>query len=85
MALYNSLITLPWSLKVIYGIITDNVPIFGLKRRPYLIFFAFLQIVMMILTYSYDGDNAIQVVVYLFFASLAIAFSNVVVDAILVI
>ena len=85
MAMYNSLIMLPWSLKVIYGIITDNVPIFGLKRRPYLIFFAFLQVVMMYLAYSYDGDSAIVVAIYLFFASLGIAFSNVVVDAILVV
>jgi hypothetical protein len=33
---------LPWSLKIIYGLISDNVPICGLKRRPYLIFFGYL-------------------------------------------
>lgn len=85
MALYNSLITLPWSFKVIYGIITDNVKIFGLKRRPYLIFFGVLQGIMMCLAYSYDGDSALLITIYLFFASLSMAFSNVVVDAILVI
>lgn len=42
MAIYNGLISLPWSLKLIYGLITDNVKIFGLYRKPYLIFFAFL-------------------------------------------
>lgn len=83
--MYNSLITLPWSFKVIYGIITDNVPIFGLKRRPYLIFFALLQFVMMLCAYSYDGDSPVQLTIYLFFASLSMAFSNVVVDAILVV
>lgn len=85
MALYNSLITLPWSFKVIYGLITDNVPIFGLKRRPYLIFFGVLQGIMMCVAYSYEGDNAMDVVLFLFFASLSMAFSNVVIDAILVI
>ena len=40
MAAYNMLIALPWSLKIFYGIISDNIPIFGLKRKPYLIFFA---------------------------------------------
>lgn len=59
MALYNSLITLPWSFKVVYGIITDNVPIFGLKRKPYLVFFAFVQFVMMYLAFGYDGDSAL--------------------------
>jgi len=42
MSVYNSLITLPWSLKIFYGLITDNVPLCGLKRKPYLIFFAFV-------------------------------------------
>jgi len=44
---------------VVYGIITDNVPIFGLKRKPYLVFFAFVQFVMMYLAFGYDGDSAL--------------------------
>lgn len=83
--MYNSLVTLPWSFKVVYGIITDNVPIFGLKRRPYLIFFSLLQFVMMYCAYSYDGDSAITLALFLFFASMSMAFSNVVVDAVLVV
>lgn len=85
MAMYNSLIALPWSFKVFYGIITDNVPIFGLKRRPYLIFFALVQVVMMYCAFAYDGDSAMQLTAYLIVASIAMAFSNVVVDAILVV
>ena len=42
MAIYNGLISLPWSFKLIYGLITDNVPVFGMNRKPYLIFFAFI-------------------------------------------
>ena len=42
MAIYTALVSLPWSLKLLYGIITDNVKIFGLRRKPYLIFFGFL-------------------------------------------
>jgi hypothetical protein len=42
MAMYGSLQSLPWSLKVIYGLITDNVKICGLKRKPYIIFFGYL-------------------------------------------
>jgi hypothetical protein len=41
MSIYFALMFLPWSLKVFYGIITDNVKIFGLKRKPYLIFLGF--------------------------------------------
>lgn len=42
MALYNSIINLPWCFKIVMGIITDNVKICGLKRKPYLIIFAFV-------------------------------------------
>ena len=85
MAIYTAIIALPWSLKLIYGLITDNVKIFGLRRKPYLIFFGFLQFIMMAVLYFFDHDSPIEVVLYLFIASLSMAFSNVVVDAILVI
>ena len=85
MAKYNSLIGLPWSFKVFYGLITDNVPIFGLKRKPYLIFFGFLQGVFMISAFLYEGDDAMLIALLLTGASFSIAFDNVVVDAILII
>jgi hypothetical protein len=43
MAVYNSIISLPWCFKIVMGIITDNVKLCGLKRKPYLIIFAILQ------------------------------------------
>ena len=85
MAIYNGLISLPWSLKLIYGLITDNVKIFGLNRKPYLIFFAFIQFLMMFILYYWDHDNPMEVTLYLMTASLSMAFSNVVIDAVLVI
>jgi MFS-type transporter involved in bile tolerance (Atg22 family) len=85
MALYNSLIMLPWSLKILYGLITDNVPVFGLKRKPYLIFFGVLQFIFMFLAFSYTGDSPMSLVFFLFISSLSTAFSNVVVDAIMVV
>jgi MFS-type transporter involved in bile tolerance (Atg22 family) len=85
MAVYAALISLPWSLKLFYGLITDNVKIFGLRRKPYLIFFGFLQFVVMVVLFYKELDNALEVTLYLMIASFSMAFSNVVVDAILVI
>jgi hypothetical protein len=31
------LVNLPWSFKVVYGIISDCFPIFGYRRRPYML------------------------------------------------
>lgn len=41
-AVYKSLIFSPWALKVIFGLISDNIKIFGLKRKPYLVAMGFL-------------------------------------------
>ena len=29
--------TLPWVIKPVYGFLTDGLPIFGLRRKPYLV------------------------------------------------
>jgi len=39
MSVYNSIITLPWCFKILFGLISDNIPLCGLKRKPYLVFF----------------------------------------------
>ena len=31
----NSFTMLPWSFKIFYGLISDNFPIYGSKRRSY--------------------------------------------------
>ena len=34
----RSLVTLFWSYKILFGILSDCVPIRGLRRKPYIIF-----------------------------------------------
>jgi MFS-type transporter involved in bile tolerance (Atg22 family) len=85
MAIYSSIIVLPWSFKILWGLITDNVPICGLKRKPYLIFFGWVQFLAMLLLFTIEPEDPIAAVMLLFTASLSMAFSNVVVDAILVV
>lgn len=84
MSVYNMIINLPWSLQIFYGLISDNVPILGLKRKPYLIFWAFVQGVTMIWLYYVD-ESAVVAVLLLFLWSVAQAFANVVINAILII
>lgn len=85
MTFYSSIMGLPWSLKILYGLITDNVPICGLKRKPYLIFFGFLQFILMLSIFVFDFESGMSVCILLTFASAAMAFSNVVTDAILIV
>ena len=37
MTYYTTIVGLPWSIKIVYGLISDNVPIMGAKRKPYII------------------------------------------------
>lgn len=53
MAVYNSIISLPWCFKIFMGLITDNVKLCGLKRKPYIIFFGLVQTAFMFSLYQF--------------------------------
>ncbi|EQC34418.1 hypothetical protein SDRG_08188 [Saprolegnia diclina VS20] len=36
-ASYTTLVSISWSLKIFFGVLTDCFPLFGLKRKPYMI------------------------------------------------
>ena len=42
MAVYMSIINSPWSIKILYGLLSDNLKLCGLYRKPYLIISAFV-------------------------------------------
>ena len=37
MQIYISIIHLPWSFKILYGLISDNVPMLGTRRKSWLV------------------------------------------------
>ena len=74
----------PWALKVVFGLITDNIKIFGYKRKPYLVGMGFLQFFAGSSIYFFEPDNAMTVVFLLMLVSFAMVFQNVVIEAIIV-
>ena len=44
----NMMMSLPWSLKIVYGFISDSFPIFEMKRKPYLLIGASLNAVSLL-------------------------------------
>ena len=42
MAIYISIIHIPWSFKIVYGLISDNVPLCGTRRKSYLVIMGIL-------------------------------------------
>jgi hypothetical protein len=80
-----SLIAMPWSIKLIYGIIIDTVPLFGSKRKNYLILFSFLQFVThQLLFFEVGGLNTDIIVAILLICSMSIAWCDVTIDAMMV-
>merc|ERR1711971_930258 len=41
-ASFRSKLTLPWTIKLIYGLCIDTLPILGYKRKSYMLIFGFL-------------------------------------------
>jgi MFS family permease len=51
---YMSIVMLPWSVKILYGLISDNVPLFGSRRKSYVIIMGFLEFFSLIAIYVFE-------------------------------
>lgn len=81
MTKHMSIIHLPWSIKLLYGLISDNVPICGTRRKAYIIIMGVLQFVALMTAYGLHNQSAIGVAFCLCMASLSEAFVNTVCEA----
>lgn len=79
------IIMLPWSIKIVYGFLSDNVPLFGSKRRSYLYIGALIQILSMGAMTTDQFTSAEVACVFLFLSNIAIAMSDVVLDSLMVV
>lgn len=79
----NSLATLPWVVKPIYGLISDSFPIFNYRRKPYLFIFGLMSILCWILM-SVWVDNVSKVVTIVMVNQISTAFCNVIGEALVV-
>lgn len=76
----NILQTLPWSLKLIFGFLSDAVPIFGMHRKPYLAMGA-LAYSASFLFYSLSGiENVAALAACMFLGTLGLITMDVMCD-----
>ncbi|KAL8105080.1 folate-biopterin transporter 1, chloroplastic isoform X2 [Apium graveolens] len=82
-AVISGFSSLPWLIKPIYGFISDSVPLFGYRRRSYLILSGLLGAFSWSLMATFvDGKYAAAFSILM--GSLSVAFSDVVVDSMVV-
>jgi hypothetical protein len=71
MQAYTSIIHIPWSLKIIYGLISDNVPIFGYRRKSYIVIMGLIQFIALYSVFHFQPKEPIVVALIITAASLS--------------
>lgn len=74
---------LPWTVKPLYGLISDGFPVFGYRRRPYLLLSSVLGIFAWLSMGSWVA-TPFWAIVMIATGSLSLAFSDAITDALIV-
>lgn len=82
-AALTGIAALPWIVKPIFGFISDGLPIFGYRRRPYLILSGLLGVGAW-LALANLVHSATAATIAIAVSSLSVAFSDAIVDALVV-
>ncbi|KAG2727593.1 hypothetical protein I3760_01G164200 [Carya illinoinensis] len=82
-AVISGFSALPWLVKPLYGFISDSVPLFGYRRRSYLILSGLLGALSWTLMATFV-DSKYDAAFCILLGSLSVAFSDVVVDSMVV-
>lgn len=76
-------VSIPWCMKPIYGFISDSYPLYGYRRRPYMIIFAFVASYLWILLPFVSHDEFVITLV-MTLSSGSMCFADVMADSLLV-
>ena len=75
----------PWAGKIFFGLLSDNVPIFGSRRKSYLVICALFQVISMCVLACWTFNSLTLAVTCCLCTNLSIAFSDVIMDSLMVI
>ena len=75
--------SIPWVIKPLFGFMSDGLPIFGYRRRPYLILSGFLGTISW-LALATLVNSAWMATAVILLTSLSVAISDVIVDSLIV-
>ncbi len=87
---FVAILSLPWMVKPVYGLLTDFVPVAGYRRKSYLLLVSGASVVGFSLLYVLLSVHALPegavaaLLLLLLLPNLGVAFSDVVVDALMV-
>ncbi|PWA97891.1 Biopterin transport-related protein BT1 [Artemisia annua] len=78
---YLGITRIPWIIKPIWGLLTDVVPVFGYRRRPYFVLAGILGIISMFYLSFHEKLHIVLALLSLTIGSAGVAIADVTVDA----
>ena len=81
---FTALMALSWTPKLFYGIISDTFPIYGTRKKSYLVLMGLLQFSTSWAIAAFPNLTPSSIAILGFFLNLATAFMDVVVDGLMV-
>jgi len=81
---YITLIWLPWSLKFLYGVTADSVPVFGSRKKGWIIIWGLIQTVLLMVTALVYIESIQVFVALIHIVQVAGCFMDVIVDSLMV-
>ncbi|MED6142832.1 hypothetical protein PIB30_001032 [Stylosanthes scabra] len=78
---YAGITSIPWIVKPLWGLLTDVIPIFGYRRRPYFVFAGFLGVIAMLLLSLHENLHLVLALLSLTAGSAGAAIADVTIDA----
>jgi hypothetical protein len=73
-----AIIYIPWGIKLLYGLISDNITLCGSKRKSYIVLMGLLQFFSLIYLYAFPDLSIFSVTLGLTLVSFSESFVNVV-------
>lgn len=86
MAMFTFWLGLPWSIKPLFGLLTDFVPIAGTRRKSYLILTSLMMSVGLLMAafFPLESGDTTTLMLLLLMPTVGIAFGDVVTDGLMV-
>jgi len=83
--LLTTVIFFPWITKFFYGIVADSIPIFGSRKKSWLIIMGLIQFISLTIAATIPIEDANYMAIILMTMSFSGAFIDVIMDALMVI
>src|SRR3989338_2790928 len=80
MALMGTITAVPWFLKILYGVVSDNFPLFGYKRKSYLAIGSILSVLCSSALAALPSTSFWYFTGLFFMLSVAFCMSDVIID-----